>query len=851
MKIKYIIRTFLIVSIFVIGFQSINAQYAYGLSDIVYDPVSKKVTTTSITSLDFWAGLHYDPAVVGDVYEEGTRVGLGYSAGFAHIVDADVRMRSINPAPPNTRYDIYSDHYIIAYYYTEVIILDDETEIPQIVQQWYDPLGFSNFGAGQNPGWYEFGGSENNSTFSGSRHFYLGTTGKGLITPSEPTCSDGSAVVGDSCPDDLTVEIKNRFKGQTDFVELRTDVSSSSDDPTTYLWKINGNVDQQNDSTSANFTNYYDKIGDNTASVTVTQGNQSVTKSFTINSSLPELVNLSSIPNGFYGKQRQVNVTNSNNLCGFQSASIQTLILGCPNVFPIDNTSDSSVGGFFQAAVSPPEGYISNGNRSFVEFFQIIKPTRTRYGDANSGPFIECAEFNGNSSNPPSNDPSNADGWRTDFIASERGGDVINGIRVGGSFRNNQTGTNNQLKLKYLDSPSQQLLNINDNVDELNRYIANDRFVTYITYSTDTFGNRGEDFRKSIAKIDWSWRGDSKKINSVWQLEGSSPQNELSLTNEPIQFSPTSTGERPYSGRLDADFSGWQSCSIFPPITITTPANVAVWRRDNGVWWVVKPDGTTQAVQWGVDYDIPVPGDYDGDGLADFAVFRPDDPATSQDECAGGCVWYVLKSSDGNWQPSYFGSKDDKPTPADFDGDGLTDVAVFRPSTNTWHIMRSSDNSYYNVVFGNSTDTPVPSDYDGDGIDDLAMWSATTATWSVKNSSDQTTTTQQWGTYTDVPVIGDYDGDGKTDFANWQSNGDWLILLSADGQIKTENFGVFSSDIPVPGNYDGDDKTDIAVWRPNASQASEWFIKRSSDNQVEVRFWGLAGDIPIPAAYSR
>ena len=55
-------------------------------------------------------------------------------------------------------------------------------------------------------------------------------------------------------------------------------------------------------------------------------------------------------------------------------------------------------------------------------------------------------------------------------------------------------------------------------------------------------------------------------------------------------------------------------------------------------------------------------GDYDGDGKADFAVWRPS---------VGG--WYILSSSTGNPLPTtYLGLSGDIPVPADYDGDGKT-----------------------------------------------------------------------------------------------------------------------------------------------------------------------------------
>ena len=70
---------------------------------------------------------------------------------------------------------------------------------------------------------------------------------------------------------------------------------------------------------------------------------------------------------------------------------------------------------------------------------------------------------------------------------------------------------------------------------------------------------------------------------------------------------------------------------------------------------------------------FPVPGDYDGDGKADIAVFR---------RSTG--VWYIINSRTGTGSSYAWGGSGDMPVPADYDGDGKADVAIFRPSTGVW-----------------------------------------------------------------------------------------------------------------------------------------------------------------------
>jgi hypothetical protein len=222
--------------------------------------------------------------------------------------------------------------------------------------------------------------------------------------------------------------------------------------------------------------------------------------------------------------------------------------------------------------------------------------------------------------------------------------------------------------------------------------------------------------------------------------------------------------------------------------------------------------------------------DFDGDGRTDVAVFRP-----------STAIWHLARSTAG-YTAVQFGTSTDIPVVGDYEGDGKADVAVFRPSTGDWHIALSSD-GVVSGPFGMSGDIPVPADYDGDGRTDVAVFRPSTATWHLARSTAGYTPVV-FGTVGDIPVVGDYEGDGRADVAVFRpSTGNWHISVSS-GYTVSGQFGM-NGDIPVPADYDGDGKTDVAIFRPSTAT---WHLARSTAGYTAVQF-GVAGDIPIPGDY--
>jgi hypothetical protein len=271
--------------------------------------------------------------------------------------------------------------------------------------------------------------------------------------------------------------------------------------------------------------------------------------------------------------------------------------------------------------------------------------------------------------------------------------------------------------------------------------------------------------------------------------------------------------------------------------------------------WFVAINGANTLLnpQWGVANDIPTPADFDGDGKTDFAVWRGNgfgDPQRS--------YFFILQSGTNTVRQDQLGSFGDTPTVVgDYDGDGKADLAVYRAASGQpsfWFYRPSATptTNFIPVQWGATNDLPVVGDFDGDGKNDFVVRRSETnnaGTFYLRLSSG-TTNAVQWGFGTDRIVPGDFDGDNKNDFCVARSNGtNWqFFVLTRTGGTQYYTYGI-PSDRIVPGDYDGDGKTDIAVWRAAPSGPGAFYVRPAGTNGTAdfVYQWGTFGDYPVAA----
>jgi hypothetical protein len=268
--------------------------------------------------------------------------------------------------------------------------------------------------------------------------------------------------------------------------------------------------------------------------------------------------------------------------------------------------------------------------------------------------------------------------------------------------------------------------------------------------------------------------------------------------------------------------------------------------------------------------DIPMVGDWNGDGSTKTGVFR-------------NGLWILDYNGDGavnleNPAPQqvfrYTSEPGDIPVVGDWNGDGHTKTGVFR--NGLWILDYNGDgavnleNPTPQQVFRYTStpgDIPVVGDWNGDGRTKTGVFR--NGLWILDYNGDGSVnldnpSPEQVFRYTsapgDIPVVGDWSGDGRTKTGVFR-NGLWILDYNGDGSVSLENpapqqvfrYTSAPGDIPVVGDWNGDGRTKTGVFRNGL-----WVLDYNADGKVDanpgpdrvIAFDGKAGDTPLVGRWS-
>ena len=131
---------------------------------------------------------------------------------------------------------------------------------------------------------------------------------------------------------------------------------------------------------------------------------------------------------------------------------------------------------------------------------------------------------------------------------------------------------------------------------------------------------------------------------------------------------------------------------------------------------------------------------------------------------------------------------------ATYDGDGVADIAVFRPSTaeNWWWVPsgKPAVSGFEIRPWGQGGDIPVR-EISRRSANDIAVIPAVDRSLVyIEQSSNRQCTDQPVGTASDIPVVGDYDGDGKDAWRYFGLPPAFGISQKLEGSIPDRPMGI-------------------------------------------------------------
>ncbi|HCU50919.1 MAG TPA: hypothetical protein DGG94_14155 [Micromonosporaceae bacterium] len=252
--------------------------------------------------------------------------------------------------------------------------------------------------------------------------------------------------------------------------------------------------------------------------------------------------------------------------------------------------------------------------------------------------------------------------------------------------------------------------------------------------------------------------------------------------------------------------------------------DLTYWRPSDGNWNTSYTGGAAAPVrQWGLTGDIPVTGDFNADNKADALVWRP---STGD--------WYVSYTGGTAGLLRQWGVNGDIPLAGDFNGDGKDDTVIWRPSEAKWYIWHTGGSNVPALLWGENGDVPLAGDINGDNKDDAIIWRPSTGQWWVSYTGGSSVSFRTHGARGDVPLVGDFNNDGKDDIAYYRPSNHTFNVAYTGGAV--EGARVNSGDVPVAGDFSGDGKADMMSWQ---GETGTWRVAYTGGSDATLKTgWG-------------
>lgn len=229
---------------------------------------------------------------------------------------------------------------------------------------------------------------------------------------------------------------------------------------------------------------------------------------------------------------------------------------------------------------------------------------------------------------------------------------------------------------------------------------------------------------------------------------------------------------------------------------------------------------------------------------ATYPMPAPDARARTTGRLVSGA--FLLSPSIAEQRAAYtfrYGGPGDVPVVGDWNGDGRDTVGVFR--NGVWFLRNSLTSGWADLVFGfgDPGDIPVVGDWDGDGRDGIGVFR--NGVWYLRNTptTGPAEITVHYGDIGDRPITGRWSTRTRGDTIGIVRNARWYLRnsLTSGPADTTFDYGL-PTDFPVVGDWDGDQ-----IDTPGVVRGSYWHLRNSNTPGIAHRkfVYGTDQDLPI------